>query len=151
MNRYFVEEFEKIAKWSAQQLSYLKRKFNVNDEEFSSMLRRASGKTSVTLMSDEEREAVARLIVAKHIKPLKGKKSKKPAKSDIARAADRKKLLIGVKREKGALKLDLMKRIKKKTRLSVKPFKAIRKSQRNVRLGLVRGNRSQARKGYKTR
>lgn len=74
-----------------------------------------------------------------------------PLKSDISRSSDRKKLLIGVKREKGALKLDLMQRIKKKNRLSTRPFKAIRQKQRSTRLGLVRGTRQQARKGYKRR
>ena len=70
------------------------------------------------------------------------------AKSDLVRAADRKKLLLGVKREQATLKLDIMRRILKKQRLALKPFKDLKKKQREVRLGLVRENRRQARRGY---
>lgn len=152
MVSYFLDEFEKLASWSADQLNYLRMKFKVPDSAFKEMLGRVSTGKSVALLTDKERAAVARLIVAKYIKlkPLK-LNSGKPVSSDISRSADRKKLLIGVKREKGALNLDLMKRIVKKNRLSTRPFKSIRKQQRGVRLGLVRGNRAKARKGYKSR
>lgn len=84
-----------------------------------------------------------------HIKKTQIDKDQR--KSDLIRAAARKRLLLGVKREKGALHLDMMRRILKKNRLSVKPFRGLKKEQRAMRLGLVRQSRSVAKKGYKRR
>lgn len=97
---------------------------------------------------NEEQLAQMAKILKERARSIKKLKETKSEKSDIARAADRKKMLLGVKREKAILHVDYMKRVNKKNRLSTRPFMGLKKQQREMRLGLTRGVRRQARAGY---
>jgi hypothetical protein len=76
-------------------------------------------------------------------------KATKELKSDLVRVSDRKRLLLGVHREKGATKMtDIMTKIKKRLRRATVPFLGLRKAQRKMRYGMVQDVRKNAKKGY---
>lgn len=149
----FLREFQKLAEWSKDQIGYLKRLYGISDSVVDAVVEQLFPGKTLSDLDPAQLGQVAKAITVKYgrkaaalkIKPVKG------ASSDITHAADRKRLLVGVKREKGALKIDLMKRILKKNRLSVKPFLGIKKEQRARRLALIQGPRAMARKATKRR
>lgn len=133
------------------------------DPAFMRLCYSLTGKKHLDSMTPEELQQVAREIVRRYGK--KGEEAarkatpsslpklpkvpkSKAAKSDIVRASDRKKMLLGVKREKAILKMDIMKRIRKNQRLALRPFKGLKKQQREARIGMVRSVRQQARRSY---
>lgn len=137
----FFNELEKLAK---------KKKAKLTKEKVLELARRKGVLINASTLDGMTEEQLARVVA--YIKSQAASKKKttkeKSAKSDIARAADRKKMLLGVKREKAILNVDYMKRVNKQNRLATKPFKGLKKEQREMRLGLTRGVRRQAKSGY---
>lgn len=137
-----------------------------DNPNFMRFCQQLTGTKKLDNMSPKQLMLVARVIADKHGK--KGEKAAREAtpsrlpplpklikandaRSDIVRAASRKKMLLGVRREKAILKMDIMRRIRKKLRLANRPFLGLKQKQRQVRLGLVRGARDMARQGYRRR
>lgn len=151
-------ELEKLAKDDADPLERLlaacrERGLSTDSTAFKAICKDVTGQTSTDDLSDEELDKVYQAVMRfrRHgplPKPLKAHKGK-AGKSDIVRAANRKKMLLGVKREKAILKIDIMKRINKKLRLANRPFLKLKKQQRKMRIGMVQDTRNLARKSYR--
>lgn len=163
----FFDELQKFAQdWTVEEIHALADELGVkwdNDPSFMAFCKEVVGKEHLDSMSRSELSEVAAALIDRResslgerrkaqgatptkLKPITLKKKKA---SDIVRAANRKKMLLGVKREKAILKVDIMRRIRKKLRLALKPFLKLKKQQRAMRIGMVQKTRALARKSYK--